>query len=80
MQFVVQIKGKLNQEFGSGKRARIKDGYSPEFILRKLHLCGLLEIRRHLLGQHGKSRWADHCTVVAGIRYIFKVIRAKGVA
>ena len=68
----------INHAHGQRLGCKRKDGYSPEYILRKLHLCGLIEIRRRLTGQGGLSRWADYVTARAGIQYIFKIMKARG--
>ena len=54
--FTVQLVRSINLAHGQRSGCRKKDGYSPEYILRKLHLCGMIEIRRRLTGQGGKSR------------------------
>ena len=76
--YTVQLVRSINSEHRQRQGCRRKDGYSPEYILRKIHYCGVLEIRRHLTGQHGKSRWGDYATVQAGIRYIFRVMTSRG--
>ncbi len=76
--YTVQLVRSINSEHCQRQGGRRKDGYSPEYILRKIHYCGVLEIRRHLTGQHGKSRWGDYTTVQAGIRYIFQVMMSRG--
>ena len=55
--YTVQLVRSINSEHCQRQGGRRKDGYSPEYILRKIHYCGVLEIRRHLTGQHGKSQW-----------------------
>ena len=50
----VQIVRSINTAHGRNRGGKRKDGYSPEYVLRKFHLCAVIEIRRHLTGQHGK--------------------------
>ena len=54
-----------------------KDGYSPEFMLRKWHLCAVLNIRRHLTGQHGKTRWVSLARFQNNICYVYQVLRSR---
>ena len=49
------------------KRARQKDGWSPQFIALKTHLSALLEIRRHVLGQKGRTRWTSDTDAASDI-------------
>ena len=76
--FTVQLVRSINSENGKRQGCRRKDGYSPEYVLRKLHLSGVIEIRRRLTGQRQKSKWADYVSVKAGIDYIFRVIQSRG--
>ena len=76
--YTVQLVREINKAHGSRKGRRHKDGYSPEYVLRKLHLCGIIAIRRHLTGQHGKTRWSDFTTVRAGIEYVFRILNSRG--
>ena len=57
--------------------SHFKDGYSPEFMLRKWHLCAVLNIRRHLTGQHGKTRWISLARIQNNIRYVYQVLRSR---
>ena len=41
--------GAICDAVGIEKSKKIKDGYSPEYVLRKCHLCALLDIRRHII-------------------------------
>jgi len=69
------------EEFGQQKKVhKHKDGHSPEFMLRKWHLMSIIELQRHLLGQHGKTRWTSSHMVEKGIEYIYDILmaRAKG--
>ena len=34
------------------KTVKYKDGYSPEYVLRKFHLGAVTAIRQHITGQH----------------------------
>ena len=74
----VQFVRSINHAYGLRLGCKRKDGYSPEYILRKLYLCGLIEIRRRLTGQGGLSRWVDYVTARAGIQYIFKIMKSRG--
>ena len=66
------------EEFGQQRKVhKHKDGHSPEFMLRKWHLMSVIEIQRHLLGQHGKTRWTSSHMVEKGINYIYDALWAR---
>ena len=48
-------------------RSPYKDGWSPTYVSYKANLHALLEIRRHLLGQHGVRKWKTPRDVSCGI-------------
>ena len=76
--FSVQLVQDLNTLYGSDrKRSSHKDGYSPEFMLRKWHLCVVLTLKRHLLGQHGKTRWVSLTTIQSGVTNLYQIMRAR---
>ena len=55
--FVVDTTEDINDSYSSGTRDSYKDGYSPEFMVKKWHLQAVIEVRRHLLGKKGRNRW-----------------------
>ena len=76
--FTVHLVRMINEEFGkTNKCHKHKDGCSPEFMLRKWHLGGIIELKRHLLGQHGKTRWTSQTAIQRGIYYIFDSLKAR---
>ena len=76
--FTVQMVRSINTAHGRNRGGKRKDGYSPEYVLRKFHLCAVIEIRRHLTGQHGKKRWPDFVSARSGMQYIFRVLTSRG--
>ena len=55
-QFTVHLTRMVNTMLSSGSTRR-KDGYSPEFILRKFHLAAVIDIKRHMFNLHGYQQW-----------------------
>jgi hypothetical protein len=54
------------------KVVKHKDGYSPEYVLRKFHLAAVLEIRRHITGQNQmKDRWVGYHSIQNNVRHVF---------
>jgi hypothetical protein len=53
------------------KTVKHKDGYSPEYVLRKFHLCAVIAIRRHITGQHKTERWVGLHNIQKNVRKAF---------
>ena len=79
-QFTVQLVKEVTDEFKpSGRRSTsYKDGYSPEFMLRKWHLCLIISLKRHMCGLHGKTKWSSHHQLTKGLHYMYATLRARG--
>ena len=76
--FSVQLTREINERFqGTRTCSHFKRGHSPEFMLRKWHLCLVIELKRHLLGLQGKTRWTSHWAIQRGIHYMFQTIEAR---
>ena len=76
-QFTVHLTRMVNTLFSGGSKRR-KDGYSPEFVLRKFHLAAVIDIKRHMFSLHGYQQWVGYNTMQNGIRYIFRVLEGRG--
>ena len=48
-------------------RSSYKNGWSPCFFAYKANLAAMLEVRRHVLGQHGHKIWITHLDASTGI-------------
>ena len=76
--FSVQLTKEINERFQSTHCCKhFKRGHSPEFMLRKWHLCLVIELKRHLLGLQGKTRWTSHVAIQRGIYYMFQTIETR---
>ena len=70
-QCVVHLVRRLNDSMRP-KIVKHKDGYSPEYVLRKFHLAAVLEIRRHITGQNQtKDRWVGYHSIQNNVRQVF---------
>ncbi len=45
----------------------MRDGWSPVYSVLVHHLCSILEIRRHLLGQHKRKKWTSEDVIKKGV-------------
>ena len=57
-------------------RSSFKNGWSPCFVAYKANLTAMLEVRRHLLGQHGRKIWRTYLDASTGIIRIVNHRRA----
>ena len=67
-QCIVQVVRELNEE-SRPLTKRHKDGYSPEYVLRKFHLGAIIDIRRHLAGT--KPRWVGYNNILKNVKLAF---------
>ena len=63
----VKIVQRINRKYYKGHRSSFKDGWSPVYAAYKIHLQTILEIRRHLAGQHRRHRWNHFDTAKLGV-------------
>jgi len=76
--FTVQLTREINERFqGTHSCSHFKRGHSPEFMVRKWHLCLVIELKRHLLGLQGKTRWTSNLAIQRGVHYMFQTIEAR---
>jgi hypothetical protein len=69
-QCVINLVRTLNDSHHSTTK-RHKDGYSPELVLRKFHLSAIIDIRRHLTGQHNTRRWQGYANIQHNVHRAF---------
>jgi hypothetical protein len=63
----VKIVQRLNRKYSKGHRSSFKDGWSPVFAAYKIHLQTVLEIRRHITGQHRRHQWSHYDVAKSGV-------------
>jgi hypothetical protein len=76
-QCAVHLVRKLRDSFRP-KVSKYMDGYSPELVLRKFHLCAILEIRRHITGQHKLERWMGLKTIRRNVHNVYSRLFSLG--
>ena len=63
----VKIVQRINRKYCKGHHSSFKDGWSPVFAAYKIHLQTVLEIRRHITGQHRRHQWSHYDVAKSGI-------------
>jgi len=74
-QCIVQVVRELNEE-SRPRTKKHKNGYSPEYVLRKFHLSATIDIRRHLTGK--KPRWFGFDNIRNNITLAFDKLHGLG--
>jgi hypothetical protein len=74
-QCIVQVVRELNEEVRP-RTKKHKNGYSPEYVLRKFHLGATIDIRRHLTGT--KPRWLGFDNIRHNITLAFDKLNVLG--
>ena len=75
--FIVDTTEDINNTYSTGTRDTYKDGYSPEFMIKKWHLQAVIEVRRHLLAKKGRNRWCTYQDRQRDLRLIFTTLRNR---
>ena len=75
--FIVDTTEDINNSYSTGTRDSYKDGYSPEFMIKKWHLQAIIEVRRHLLGKKGRNRWCTFQDRQRDLSLIFTTLRNR---
>ena len=75
--FIVDTTEDINNTYNTSTRDTYKDGYSPEFMIKKWHLQAIIEVRRHLLGKKGRNRWCTFQDRQRDLRLIFTTLRNR---
>ena len=75
-QFTVQLVKEVTDKYKPSGRRSTSYKNSPEFMLRKRHLCLVISLKRLMCGLHGKSKWSLHHQVTKGIQYMYTTLRA----
>ena len=77
--YMVQLSKDINESFKTSTTKR-KNGFSPEYMLRKFHLCAVINIKRHIFRLHGATPWVGLTSIRQGIYYTYKSLweRAHG--
>ena len=72
----VSIARGLIQRRRKKSRSPKKNGWSPAFLAIKAALTFLIDIRRHLCGQHGRRRWLSSASAKRGIARLYDIWHA----
>ena len=71
------ITAQLNSKYGKGlPRSDMKDGWSPSYMVLKLYLITVIEIRRKLTGAKQRRRWTTHLHATTGIQWLILELQA----
>ena len=72
------VTAQLNKRYGKDKKHKdMKDGWSPSYMVYKLYLIMVTEIKRRILGTKGRRRWANWTQANTGIQWLLLQLKTN---
>ena len=75
-QFIVKVTRDMNEAYGK-RNKKFKDGFSPEFVLRKFHLAAVINIKRHIFRHHGATPWISYTVIRRNIQLVYDTLQRR---